>query len=68
LYRGNYYVSPRKAYDEDPAPEVGASACAHCGKPFLKYSYRSRYCSADCRTAFVVEERRKAIALWRAQG
>jgi hypothetical protein len=59
-----YYVSPRQALDDDPAPEIATATCAQCDRPLFKYSARQRFCS---QTQFVVDKRRKAMTLWRAQ-
>jgi hypothetical protein len=41
--------------------------CDRCGSPFHPVRELQRFCSKDCHDDFYTEEKRHALALWRAQ-
>jgi len=41
--------------------------CEHCGGRYGRWYPNQRFCSKSCNTAFQNEERRQALAAWRAK-
>jgi hypothetical protein len=41
--------------------------CEHCKGLFHRWRQNQRFCNAECNRAFHIEERRQALAAWRAQ-
>jgi hypothetical protein len=41
--------------------------CDRCGSPFHPVRERQRFCTTQCHDQFYMEERRRALAAWRAQ-
>jgi hypothetical protein len=41
--------------------------CEHCRSPFHRVREAQRFCKKDCHDQFYMEERRRALAAYRAQ-
>jgi hypothetical protein len=49
------------------AGRFGSKACSYCGREFELVRREQHLCSRACHDEFFVEERRSALAAWRAR-
>jgi hypothetical protein len=59
-------TQPMRAYPRELTPPQ-RRRCDYCGAPFYQGRDDHRFCTVECNRRWHVEERRAAIAFWRAR-